>query len=46
MTSVCVLGDGRIVSGSRDSTLRVWNADSGECVLQLEGHREVRLCVV
>ncbi|MGI9107720.1 MAG: TIR domain-containing protein [Pyrinomonadaceae bacterium] len=28
----------RIVSGSHDKTLRVWDADSGKCLATLEGH--------
>ena len=27
-----------VVSGSRDSTLRVWDIDSGECLKKLDGH--------
>jgi len=29
----------RIVSGSGDYTLRIWDADSGECLQTLRGHR-------
>lgn len=36
--SVCVSPDGsRIISGSLDSTVRVWDAVSGACVSTLEG---------
>ena len=40
--SVSFSGDGsRIVSGSGDKTVRVWDAVSGECVLgPLEGHTD------
>ena len=40
--SVSFSGDGkRIVSGSYDRTVRVWDAVSGECVLgPLEGHTD------
>ena len=40
--SVSFSGDGsRIVSGSYDNTVRVWDAVSGECVLgPLEGHTD------
>ncbi len=27
-----------VVSGSRDSTLRVWDIENGECSKKLEGH--------
>jgi len=35
----------RVVSGSRDHTLRVWDADRGECVAVLEGHSRSVTCV-
>ncbi len=38
---MAVLPDGRIVSGSGDKTLRVWNVTSGKCEMVLEGHTEV-----
>ena len=28
----------KIVSGSSDKTIRVWNVDTGECILTLKGH--------
>jgi len=28
----------RVVSGSMDKTLRVWNMDTGSCEMILEGH--------
>ena len=30
----------RIVSASDDGTLRLWDADSGECLRVLEGHHD------
>ena len=27
-----------IVSGSSDNTIRVWNVDTGECILTLKGN--------
>ena len=36
-----VLQDGRIVSGSSDYTLRVWNISTGECDRVLKGHSDV-----
>ena len=38
MTSVCVLSDGRVVSGSRDNSIKVWDLLLGSCVLTLTGH--------
>jgi len=41
VTSVSFNHDGtKIVSGSRDRTVRVWNSETGECVLTLEGHTQ------
>jgi len=41
--SVAVLADGRIVSGSRDSTLKVWSAQTGECEATLESRSDEAL---
>ena len=30
----------RVVSGSSDKTLKVWDVTTGECVATLEGHSE------
>ena len=38
VTSVAVLLHDRVVSGSYDKTLRVWDLDSGTSVATLEGH--------
>jgi WD40 repeat protein len=44
VTTVCALSDGhRVVSGSQDKQLRVWNVDSGVCERVLRGHSEVCL---
>ena len=47
-TVYCVvqLADGRIVSGSYDNTLRVWDSGSGACILQLTGHTGRVSCVM
>ena len=37
--SVAVFPDGRrVVSGSFDTTLKVWDIETGECMATLEGH--------
>jgi WD40 repeat protein len=42
---VVALSDGqRVVSGSNDRTLRVWDVDTGECVRELKGHGHVSEC--
>jgi WD40 repeat protein len=48
VNSICLLGNDRIVSCSRDRTIRVWDIATGERLLLLEGHTEnvVYVCVV
>jgi WD40 repeat protein len=42
---VVAMSDGRrVVSGSDDNTLRVWDVDTGECVRALKGHGRVSEC--
>ena len=38
VTCVAALSNGRVVSGSGDCTLRVWDVSSGECLGTLRGH--------
>ena len=38
---VAVLQNGRVVSGSRDDTLKVWDVSSSECLRTLTGHYDV-----
>lgn len=41
VTSVAISHDGRLVAtGSLDRMVRVWNAQSGQLMEQLEGHRD------
>ena len=35
----------RVVSGSRDATLRVWNVETGQCLHVLMGHVAAVRCV-
>ena len=35
----------RVVSGSRDATLRVWNVETGQCLNVLMGHVAAVRCV-
>jgi WD40 repeat protein len=39
VTALYILPDGRIVSGSDDKTLRIWNASTGDCEKILSGHK-------
>ena len=44
--SVAIFPDGdRIVSGSHDGTLKIWNAHTGEHLRTLEGHTRSVRCV-
>ena len=40
VSAVCALPDGRVLSGSCDKTLRVWNLTSGACEAVLKGHTD------
>ena len=41
MNVVAVLSDGRVVSGSADKTMKVWDSVSGRCLQTLSGHTSV-----
>jgi len=42
VNTVCLTPDGRYaVSGSRDSTLRVWDIETGQCLRTLEGRTSI-----
>ena len=36
----------RVVSGSKDNTLKVWDVATGECLATLEGHSSTVRCGV
>jgi len=36
-----VIGDNKIVSGSNDKTIKVWDIESGDCLKTLEGHKKM-----
>lgn len=42
---IAALPDGRVVSGSEDSTLRVWDPTTGQCLQTLKGHLRAVKCV-
>ena len=40
ITCITVLSDGRVISGTDDNTIRVWDSSTGQCVQSLKGHKE------
>ena len=42
---MCTFSADRIVSGSDDNTIRIWDVKSGKCVKVLEGHSKVRTII-
>ena len=41
MTSLAILPDGRIISGSNDNSIKIWNSETGICEKTLIGHTSV-----
>jgi WD40 repeat protein len=46
VSAVAVVGNGRLVSGSADATLRLWDLESGETLRTFEGHTDGVTAVV
>lgn len=46
MCCISQLTDGRLVSGSGDTTLRLWDVSSGSCLSTLRGHTGDVTCVL
>ena len=38
INTVCILDNDKIVSGSHDKTIKIWNSNTGECIKTLTGH--------
>jgi len=38
-------GGTRLISGSKDKTVKIWNVDTGKCIKTLEGHTDWVRCV-
>jgi WD40 repeat protein len=38
--------DGRLISGSYDYTIKIWDTISGSCLMTLEGHTRSLSCVI
>lgn len=45
ITCMAILPDGRVVSGSNDNTLRVWDTITAQCLQVLEGHLAEINCI-
>ena len=45
VTCVAVLSNDRVVSGSWDNTLKVWDASTGRCLQTLTGHADPVRCL-
>lgn len=45
ITCISILPDGRIVSGSYDASLIIWDPNSGRCLQKLKGHSQRITCL-
>ncbi len=46
ITSLELLKDGRLISGSRDSTIKIWNTTSGQVIKTLSNHSKSITCLI
>ena len=46
INAIAISPNGEIITGSNDSTLRVWSLSSGECQAVYDGHMSSVLCLV
>ena len=42
---LAVLPDGKLVSGSYDKTIKIWDPDTGECIKTLKGNSDSVNCL-
>jgi WD40 repeat protein len=40
ITTVAVINDMHVITGSRDNTLRIWHMDKGKCLKVFHGHSD------
>ena len=45
VTCLTILPNGQVVSGSEDGSIRIWDANSGECTALLKGHSSWVSCI-
>jgi WD40 repeat protein len=45
ITCLAILSDGRIVSGSNDKTIKIWNVETGKCDVTFAGHKGGVSCI-
>ncbi|MFN7097839.1 MAG: hypothetical protein ACK4PR_09855, partial [Gammaproteobacteria bacterium] len=46
ITALIVLPSGHLVSGSQDTTIKIWDMEAASCVRTLQGHKEAVLALV
>ena len=43
---VAAMSEGRVISGSYDKTIKLWDVDEGTCLKTFKGHKGVVTCLV